>query len=132
MKDQFLILASLSLSIFLAIQFYLNQKKISELKHNLEAMTRRFNISRSSEHTSYALMDSQNEALRAQVKILKSQMLENGGEYWAKMYHELLKETLSKQESQNESSVYRSHSWAKDIYGDKPYVNPWNNTHPKE
>lgn len=109
------------------IAIYKYEGKIKDITHNLEAMTRRFHIAKQSVVDVTRVLDEDNEALQKQIKALKAELEESDGAYWAKMYHDTIREIADKN-IQYEYSTHKDDAWSKDIYGDKPYVNPWNNT----
>jgi hypothetical protein len=115
------------LSLLTISLIYRYEDKIKDLKHNLNAMTRRFHIAKQAVVDSVLVLDEENEALQKQVEALKAELRESDGAYWAKMYHDTIREIADKK-IQYEYSTHKDDVWSKDIYGDTPYVNPWNNT----
>lgn len=114
------------LTLFVLGLIYHYEGKVKEITHNLEAMTRRFHIAKKAVLDTSMSLDDENKALQKQIEVLKMELAEGDGSYWSKMYHEAIKPKES--DFQFESHAYQPKTWSKEIYGDKPYVNPWNNT----
>ena len=119
----FLLIYTAFLTLFTISLIYYYEDKVKYLKHNLNSMTRRFHVVKAVVRG----LDDDNEVLKASVKALKEELATSDGAYWSRMYHEAIKGGKT-QEIHYEYSTHKDNTWAKDIYGDKPYVNPWNNT----
>lgn len=115
------------LSVLTIGLIYRYEDKIKDLTHNLDAMTRRLHISKRAVVDTARVLDEDNETLQKQIKALKAELAESDGAYWAKMYHDTIREIADKK-IQYEYSTHKDDVWSKDIYGDTPYINPWNNT----
>ena len=145
----FLLIAMGLCNLGFIVALYVYEGKIKDLAHNLNAMTRRLHIAKQAVIDVARVLDEDNEALKAQLEKLKAELAESDGSYWAKMYHDAIR-TAADKKLQYESSAYSSGNWEeqtgqallplnisvinntpthnKEIYGDVPYVNSWDNT----
>jgi hypothetical protein len=127
---QFLLIYAGFLTLFIIGLIHYYEEKIMGFIDQIDVATQGLKMSREVMLSLSELVDEENKALIVQINNLKKQLAESDGEYWAKMYHEAIKNKSEK--LQYESHAYQPRTWSKEIYGDAPYINPWNRTKGEE